>query len=202
MTYIKTYTPPPPDVKEILRYAGVKKNQNSDELLPLVHECIEEAKSSFSYKVCYAEFPITRCDGALDLGFAKTSSLSLEKNLSGCDSVIVFVATIGLPIDRLITKYSSLSPSRALMYQSLGAERVEALVECFYEDMKAQKGALGCALRPRFSAGFGDLPLSFQREIFSALGVYKSIGVALGENLLMSPSKSVSAIVGIEKSKL
>lgn len=202
MTYVKAYTPKNPDVKEILRYAGVKKNQDGSELLPLVRECTEEAADAFSYKVCYTELPLDVCGDTVTLGTTKVKSQSLAKNLSGCDSAIIFVGTVGLQIDRLIARYSSLSPSRALIFQSLGAERAEALVECFCEDMKKEKGALGYTLRPRFSAGFGDLTLSFQREIFSLLDAYRHIGVALGENMLMSPKKSVSAIIGLEKSKL
>ena len=200
MTYVRAYTPPPPDKKEVLRYAGVKKNDGSDELFSLVEQCKQEAEGCFSYKVCYAEFPVKFCDGILDLGFARTSSRSLQKNLDGCESVIVFVASVGLEIDRMIAKHSSLSPSRALIFQSLGAERSEALADCFCDDMKKEKNECGYTLCPRFSAGYGDLPLSFQREIFAALDAYRHIGVALGENMLMSPSKSVSAIIGVKRS--
>ncbi len=199
MTYIRKYTPPPPDIKEVLRYAGVKKNDCADELVPLVEQCISEAEGAFSYKVCYAEFHIKHCKDGLDLGFAKESSHSLQKNLEGCESVIVFVASVGFEIDRMIAKHSSLSPARALIFQSLGAERAEALCDCFCDDMKKEKAEYGYTLCPRFSAGYGDLPLSFQREIFTALDAHKHIGVALGENLLMSPSKSVSAIIGVKK---
>ena len=201
MTYVRKYTPPPPDEKEVLRYAGVRKNNYMTELSTLVGQCVSEADGAFSYKVCYAEFPVKHCEGELDLGFTKTTSLALRKNLTDCESVIVFVATVGLEIDRMIAKYSSLSPSRALIFQSLGAERAEALADCFCDDMKREKSEYGYTLCPRFSAGYGDLPLSFQREIFSTLDAYKHIGVALGENMLMSPSKSVSAIIGVKKAQ-
>lgn len=51
--------------------------------------------------------------------------------------------------------------------------------------------------RPRFSPGYGDLPLSAQREIFAVLDCGKRIGLMLNDSLLMSPSKSVTAFVGI-----
>ena len=56
----------------------------------------------------------------------------------------------------------------------------------------------GKTLAARFSPGYGDLPLEFQREIFRALDVPRRIGVSLGSSCLMSPSKSVTAIVGIK----
>ena len=49
----------------------------------------------------------------------------------------------------------------------------------------------------RFSPGYGDLPLDVQRPLFAALDVPRKIGVSLTDSLLMAPSKSVSAIIGI-----
>ena len=57
----------------------------------------------------------------------------------------------------------------------------------------------GVSLLPRFSPGYGDLSLDFQREIFRLLSPERNIGVTLGERLLMSPTKSVSAIIGIKR---
>ena len=52
-------------------------------------------------------------------------------------------------------------------------------------------------LRPRFSAGYGDLSLSVQKDIFSVLDCARKIGLTLNDSLIMSPSKSVTAVVGI-----
>ena len=50
--------------------------------------------------------------------------------------------------------------------------------------------------KPRFSPGYGDLSLEVQKEIFSLLDCPRKIGVSLGDSLLMTPSKSVTAIIG------
>ena len=62
-----------------------------------------------------------------------------------------------------------------------------------YDALK-EKGVL---LKPRFSAGYGDLPLAVQKAIFSALELSQRIGLTLNESLLMTPSKSVTAIFGL-----
>ncbi len=51
--------------------------------------------------------------------------------------------------------------------------------------------------RPRFSPGYGDLTLLAQKDIFAVLDCGKRIGLTLNDSLLMSPSKSVTAFVGI-----
>ena len=114
-------------------------------------------------------------------------------------SVIFFAATLGIELDRLISKYSVLSPATALLLEALGNERIEALCDCFCEDMRVSREAFGEILRPRFSAGYGDLPLEYQRKIFTLLDPPSRIGLTLNDSYLMSPSKSVTALIGVEK---
>ena len=58
---------------------------------------------------------------------------------------------------------------------------------------------MGRASRPRFSPGYGDLPLDAQKMIFSILSPEKHIGLTLNASLMLSPTKSVTAFVGIAK---
>lgn len=194
--YTLTYAPPALDRGEMLRYAGARGD--APEIRALLEECISEAEGRVRYTVCYAEFPIKREGGALDLGFTSTESSALAKNLSGCESIVLFAATVGLEIDRLIARYSSLSPTKALLFDALGGERIESLCNSFCRDIEAKKRAEGKVLRPRFSAGYGDFPIEEQVKIFAALDCPKRIGVSLNESLLMSPSKSVTALIGIK----
>jgi cobalamin-dependent methionine synthase I len=53
----------------------------------------------------------------------------------------------------------------------------------------------------RYSPGYGDLPLEMQREIIRALDCGRTIGVTLTESLLMQPSKSVTAVIGMKERK-
>ena len=98
-------------------------------------------------------------------------------------------------IDRLITKYTTVSPVKSLVFQGIGAERIEALCDAFCRYIEKEYSKT----KPRFSPGYGDLDLSFQREIFEVLQCSKKIGVTLNGSLLMSPTKSVTAIIGVKK---
>ena len=193
---IRSYTSVPVDEGEILRYAGVRPD-GREENLALVRELLPAALSAMRYSVSYAEFEISRKENSLCLGFLNTDSKDLSKNLDGCDSVIAFAATVGIEMDRLIAKYSATSPARALILQAIGAERIESLANLFSAEIAAEKAALGLSLKPRFSPGYGDLPLEMQKNIFEALDCPRKIGLSLNENLLMSPSKSVTAIIGV-----
>ncbi len=189
---VKSYAAPAFCKKEILRYAGCK--DATLETLALCDECIKEAEGSLVYKVCWCELTVTTDGGVCDFGNFRVISHSLAQNLKDSQRVIVFAATVGVEIDRLIAKYGRLSPSKALMLQSIGAERIEALCDAFCEDYSK---TFNKVLKPRFSPGYGDLPLETQKDIFALLNCSKLIGATLNDSLLMSPSKSVTAFAGL-----
>lgn len=190
--FVKTYTDVPLNKKEILRYA---KTANDDvAVLDMLDKCIAESKNGFTYKVCYAQTDITVSGNTVDLGFTEVNSADLAKNLKNCKKAVIFAASVGLDIDRLIIKNNTLSPAKAVLFQAIGSERVESLCDIFNDEIKEKYGKT----RPRFSAGYGDLKLEMQKDIFAFLDCGKKIGISLGENLLMTPSKSVTAIIGVE----
>jgi len=190
----KTYPAPPISVKEILRYAGV--TDADTDVIALLDECLLLCADKLSYKVCYKEFDISFDSNSTDLGFARTESMDIRKNLDGCNKIILFGATLGISLDRLISKYGTISPSKAFMLQAIGSERIEALCNAFNNEIKRSVDTA-----PRFSAGYGDLPLELQIDIFRELDCSRKIGLTLNESLLMSPTKSVTAIIGIRSSE-
>lgn len=194
MTFTKSVTEPPISKEEILRYAGCK--MADDEVRNLLDLCIKEARSVISYKVCYALLPLKIQNDECDFSHFKIQSSALSKNLEKADAVIVFAATAGVGIDRLISRYTRLSPAKAAMLQAFGSERVEALCDAFLKEYESETGA---KLLPRFSPGYADLPLEVQKDIFALLDVPKYIGASLNDSLLMSPSKSVTAFAGLVK---
>lgn len=193
--YSLSFTEPDINKREIMRY--MSSLGGGDEIIELIDECLAEALATLQYKVCYAVLSAETNGDTIALPCGQIESKNLAKNLGGCDKAIVFAATIGVGIDRLISKYSRLSPTKALCFQAIGAERVEALCDEFCEKMKSEYEKNGERLKPRFSPGYGDLPLETQKMIFALLDCPKRIGVTLGDTLLMSPSKSVTAFVGI-----
>lgn len=183
---------PNPDYceKEVLRYAGCKEPK--DELCALIKNCYDQLKDKLTYKICYRVLEVSVKDGVCDFGCFDVRSDGLAGNLKGCKKALVFAATIGVEVDRIIGKYNHISPASALFMQALGSERIEALCDLFCQTLKKQYNT-----KPRFSPGYGDLPLEVQRKVFDVLECSKYIGLSLNDSLLMSPSKSVTAFVGI-----
>lgn len=188
----KTYPEPAISEKEILRYAGCKVADS--QTTALLQACLKEGRDKLVYHVCYRELPVAIEEDICDFGVFSLRSATLARNLKDCSKAILFAATVGVAIDRLIVKYGKISPAKALMMQAIGAERIEALCDRFCQDITQETGA---QLRLRFSPGYGDLPLVVQKDIFALLDCQKQIGLTLNDSLLMSPSKSVTAFVGL-----
>ena len=188
--FVKSYTAPPINMKEILRYSGCR-GENA-EISALAEECLKEVADKLTYKVCFRYFTAEEMLGL----FGK----DLKKILCGCDDAVLFAATTGLGIDRLISRYCAVSPSKALMLQAIGAERIEALCDTFNAEITAEASAKNRFTRRRFSPGYGSFPLSAQKTVFSLLDCPRKIGLMLNKSLVMSPSKSVTAIIGISDS--
>jgi hypothetical protein len=192
MISVKKYENLPIDLGEIMRYMGCKKQDLR--VADLANSCLEECSGILTYSVCFGEFPIMVLGNTLEFPFAKADSRSICRHLDDFSRAVIFAATIGIGLDRLILKYSRLSPSRALCFQAIGAERIEALCDAFCNDLKMQNAKIST----RFSPGYGDFPLEFQKEIFKVLDLPRKIGLSLNSALLMSPTKSVTAVVGIK----
>ena len=197
--FVEHYSLPEVDQREWYRYMGAV--EPSSELMALAEGCRREAENCFSAQVCYCEIAVRVEDDFVDLGFWSGESKSLSRHLSDCSRGILFAATVGLEIDRLIAKYNRISPAGAICLQALGSERVETLCDLFCAELKNRMQENGEDVTRRFSPGYGDLPLDFQREIFRTLDPPRRIGLTLNESLLMSPSKSVTAIIGIKNGR-
>ena len=131
-------TLPPFCEKEILRYAGCKKEDPA--VLALMHSAMEEAAGVLTYRVCHCRLSVTLRENVCDFGFFSLESRDLSQYLSSCEWTSVFAATVGIAPDRLVAKYSRISPSRAVLLQALGAERIETLCDSFCRELKEETG--------------------------------------------------------------
>ncbi len=191
------------DQKEVLRYLGYGNNEADSNVISAINKCIAEIRPSLHCKACYDRFELSaNADGSLNLGFVESHSKNLSKNLKGCEKIILFTATIGIETDRIIGKYSAVSPFNAVVAQATGTAAIEAWCDILCKRFEETELHNGNYLRPRFSPGYGDFPLAVQKRIFEVLDCSRKIGVTLTDSLLMMPSKSVSAIIGISKNNL
>ncbi|WP_022932368.1 vitamin B12 dependent-methionine synthase activation domain-containing protein [Treponema bryantii] len=198
------FVSPDQDVSELLEKAAsemaeVMKVQAVFEVFDLsVVECRDSGVSKPSYEPTDQVVSIRPSDYSTTLSFADVTlhSRDLGRNLSGCSQVALLAATIGPQVDTLIRRYSSLDPVYASILQATGAMFIEELVDLVNAEIKKIAAAQGLKTKPRYSPGYGDVPLQVQKDFFRLLPCTR-IGLTLMDTLIMAPEKSVTAFVGI-----
>lgn len=127
-------------------------------------------------------------------------SKNLAFNLRQCSKVVLLAATLGIEADKLMQKYELLNMAKASIVQSCGAECIEAYCNILQENIceeASKRFGKKLYLRPRFSPGYGDLAIENQKQIFGMLECTKRAGITLTDSLLMYPTKSVTAFIGL-----
>lgn len=187
---------------EVLRYLGYGRHKADERVMKLILECWEELSDAAAPKYTSRVYDVSFYEeDGIDGGCFQTRSRNLRKNLKDCSQILLFAATLGASADQLIQKYNRLSVSKAVILQAAATAMLEDYCDEQNELLKEAYEARGWYLRPRFSPGYGDFPLECQTRLLGALEVGKRIGITLTDSLLMLPSKSVSAVMGMSRIK-
>lgn len=197
MITVKKYSGLEARESEALRYAGAQGSADED-VIALLRSCRRELSEARQGLVCFGVTDVVREGDRLFLGSLRIESEDMKKYLEGCERAVIFAATLGVLPDRLIRKYARVSPARALMIDALCSALAESLCDAFCQELGQSAATEGRETRRRVSPGYGDIPLAMQRDIFAFLGCERRIGLSLNDDLLMTPTKSVTAIVGIK----
>jgi hypothetical protein len=182
------------DMREACRYLGYGAQEPTGQVRALLQEAEQTVLCQARFRACYASVDLHDDGTTLDAGFAHVSSVALRRNLCGCAQAYVLCATLGVQIDRCIATQAAIAPSRALVLDAVAT----AAIESFCDALCAMLEQKTCEkLRPRFSPGYGDLPLAVQEQLVRYLDAPRKVGVTLTRTLQMTPRKSVTAIAGI-----
>ncbi|SEQ47409.1 Vitamin B12 dependent methionine synthase, activation domain [Lachnospiraceae bacterium NE2001] len=204
--------------KEVERYLGFHGVKEIDEKTSqLIDECIEEMQAQVNPKYIYKTFPlewkfsfklVPNEDGtgntkeknvSCEFSGIKVESGNLLKNLDGCAEIVMMAITLGPEPDMLVRKAEVRDMMKAYTYQAVGAAMAEAWADEINIRIVEEAKARGLHARPRFSPGYGDFPLEVQKDFERILEMPKKIGVTLSDSLLMTPTKSITAVIGLSE---
>ena len=177
--------------KEIFRYLNVAKSDSATRML--VEKCIDEICTIATPRAVYVESNVAVAGDEIKFDFMTVKSQNLATNLKLCKRAYAFAATLGIALDREIEKYYRISQLKSSVYHAIGSALIESFCDRVNEILVSNNDSA-----PRFSPGYGDFSLNYQKTLLTALDAERKIGIILGESLMMSPSKSVTAIIGIK----
>jgi 5-methyltetrahydrofolate--homocysteine methyltransferase len=147
----------------------------------------------------YREFIPTFTDNKVFLQGTNVTldGYDINKHLSGAESIYIFVATIGYGIDRIIkvSQYTNLTLSYYL--DVLAGVYIEKLCDNINKEIASKVN--GKDITQRFSCGYGDFPLESQKDMLLLTNAEKELGIKLTDGNMMTPFKTVSAVIGVGK---
>ena len=185
---------------EALRYMGYKKKEIDEETDKLLNESIKELHQIAELKYVYRIFKLIKENNNISFeNLINIESNDLENLFKHCDKTAVLAATIGFEAERRIKYYSMTNLTKAVVFDACAAAYIEYLCDIAEAEIKGIAVKEGCNISFRYSPGYGDVPISHQGEILSALNATKLIGLTALDSSILVPRKSVTAFIGFTK---
>ena len=179
------------EINKIELAARLKTDVNfEDELLS---KCIDEFNQIVNYKYAYVKVPVSTTNDVCDFGFATVKSASLSRVLASSKEVFIMAVSTGIEVDRLITKlYLKKDPS-AFFIDAIDSAAIESFADYINEKICQNLNTTN-----RFSPGYADFPLDFQKDLIARINANQTVGITVNNELFMTPMKSITAIIGIK----
>lgn len=188
--------------KEAIRYLGYGRHAVDEHTLALVESCFKELSQVSSERIVYRIFDLEFPENErIILGNLDIHSKNLYKNLTGCEKAVLLGATLGPKVDLLLRKYSIGDMARVVTLQACAAAMLEEYLDQWQTELEMDVQKDGYYIRPRFSPGYGDFDIAHQDMILRMLDTAKKIGLTLTNGNMLTPSKSVTAVIGLSRTK-
>jgi len=192
--------------KEVLRYLGHKGQEISQEIETIINDAIneiEEIKFRFIFNIYPVELVGTEASEQPEIQVCGTSlrlkGKDICKHLEKAEKVALMAVTLGNEIEDKIRKLNYTDMTKAVIYDACASAMVESCCDYVEQNIKELADNEEYFITSRYSPGYGDLGLETQKDFIEVLGAAKKIGLHVSETNILTPRKSVTAIIGFQK---
>ncbi len=184
---------------EAMRYMGLGTAIPDKQISDIINKCEDQLLRAIHPTYTFALFDITPSQNGIevkDTPLVLTGN-SIKTHLEGCTKVVLLAATLGIEADKIIKRFQVSDLTSALAADSLASAAIEQVCNAAEEEIREKVSPLNMTWR--FSPGYGDLPLELQKVFLTVLNTQKRIGLTITDSLIMLPSKSVTALIGLSE---
>ena len=158
----------------------------------IIEKCKKVLLDTVDCHYCGIRLDVICGQEKVDFGDFSVDSTALAKNLHGISKCFIMAVTLGSPVDRLLKRLSVSSSAEYYITDALAS----ALAECAAD--KAELLIKGeCKCRVRFSPGYADFSIEKQADVLKVLDAGRLLGISLSKSFLMTPQKTITAVIGI-----
>ena len=185
--------------EEAFRYMGGDFSKISDEELQILNNneklLLNEINVRYIYKVFEYDSENTTISGKI-----KLTGDSIRNHLKDCNRVILLACTLSNAVDAFIRKRGVVSMLDMLSADALASVAIEDSLRLIDKELLNEFSDE--YLTWRFGVGYGDFPLEFQKTFLELTNAGKLIGLSLSDGGLLTPTKSVTCVIGISENPL
>ncbi len=122
----------------------------------------------------------------------------IKELLKNSEKIVLFAATLGIGVDKLIRMTEINDMAGAVVIDAMASALIEQYNDIVENEINENFPKLHRT--SRFSPGYGDLPIQIQSEFLNMIDSVRKIGLTTNNSNLLIPTKSVTAIFGLNKS--
>ncbi|MCM1023137.1 MAG: hypothetical protein NC395_03665 [Prevotella sp.] len=182
---------------EAFRYMGIR-GEPPENITALADECESRlvAAATPKFHWVYADIGDVS-DNAVTLSGHRLvlRGRDISAHLDGCFGTAFLCATLGDGVDKLLRTIQAEDMAKALAADALASAAVEQV--CDRAETEIGERFAGKFTTWRFSPGYGDFPLECQGDFLATVNAMRTVGVCVTEGGLLTPTKSVTAVIGI-----
>ena len=184
------------NIEEVKRYAGLDNCNEFPE--KMLKEACLKGKTLIAPKAIWHMYPY---DSVLNKIMSPVpvylNSNSITAHLEGAIEVAVFAVTIGVELEEEVSNmFIQGNYTEAILLDAVGSCVTEQAVEQLVSMLAHQAARNGHIIGRRYSPGYGDWPISAQKDIVE-ISHADIIGIKLTTAMMLVPRKSVTAIIGL-----
>ena len=190
------------DKSEVLRYLGYHGGEIDEALSEKIEGAMADAQRVARPRYLYGYFNLSEDGNALgpNSAVAPLPGGDIKRHLAGCKGCYFLAATLGADVERELRKLQATDMSRAVIFDSSADDLIERVCDRAQGEIAAICKSKGLYITDRYSPGYGDLPIEMQGAFVSALDAQRRIGLTASEYHVLTPRKSVTAVIGVSES--
>lgn len=182
------------DRAETLRYLGFRGQELSDTDERNLARAEEICLSAISPKSVVKKFGFDCKTMSIDGANVVFRGNAIKRHLGGCGAVYIVAATLGLNFDKTVARLMRDEPAVGVMTDAAAVAAIESYLDDLTDEIAEKEEG---KITRRFSCGYADFPLEQQADFVRLLDMNKRLGVYLGADFLMTPQKTVTAVIGV-----
>lgn len=202
MNGIKQIVPTSLNRAEALRYMGYDGVSPDENTSALIDKCERELLGVIKPCYVYKVFDIKHEESAVSVEGTtlRLTGNSISEHLSGCTKCVLMAATVSAGADMLIRRLEAFDMTCAVITDFLASAAVEQVCDEAQALIMQELSGYNCTWR--FSPGYGDLALDIQGEFLNILDAPKRIGLNVTDSNILTPRKSVTAVIGLSTEEI